>query len=285
MAGRLSEVFKERHDEIVKLRTSGMTYPKMAEIFGCSSTSIRTYCVANGIQGTKKMSLVGKSFDASQLTVLDLDLDPPFKSHETAYKCKCNICGDVATYRRTNVVDGPGCHKCSGTKGGRGYREWEVGQKFGFIKILRQGERAGYVVGECVCGTVREFALQHLKGQGHSRTVSCGCKQKSSGELKIESILEENGIRYQAQYKIPEFSQFALFDFAIFNDDGSLKKLVEYDGEQHFLAIDHFGGEEKLKIQQERDARKNEWCAEHGIELLRIPYTDYHKITLELLVS
>ena len=71
----------------------------------------------------------------------------------------------------------------------------------------------------------------HLKGQGrHSRTISCGCKQKSSGELKIKNILEENNINYKTQYKILDFSLYSSFDFAIFNKDNELIKLIEFDG-------------------------------------------------------
>ena len=277
---RLIDLFLEKHNDIVEMRKQGLSYEKIGQAIGCSSTSIRKYCIENSIQGGKKHAIIGQSFEASNLTVLEVDLNPPFKSHETGYKCSCNICGGIATYRRTNVVEGPGCHKCSGTKGGRGYREWEIGQKFGFIEILDVGSRYGYILGKCECGTVREFALDHLKGRGHSRTISCGCKQKSSGEIKVEGLLRSAGVNYRTQYQIKDFSSYSLFDFAVFDENGELVKLIEYDGEQHFYAVDHFGGEEHFKIQQERDARKNAYCEEHNIPLLRIPYYDYDKVDI-----
>lgn len=122
-----------------------------------------------------------------------------------------------------------------------------------------------------------------MKGRGHSRTISCGCKQQSAGELKIATLLKENGINFQTQYRIDEFSMYSLFDFAIFDDDGNLLKLIEFDGEQHYEPIEYFGGKEKLLIQQERDAKKNKYCADNNIPLLRVPYWDYSRLTIDYL--
>lgn len=144
---RIQNTLNERVDEIRGLRESGNTYKAIGKIIGCSETTIRNFCVKNNIQGDRKTKIIGQLFKKSNLEVLELDSNPPFQSHETAYKCKCIKCGEIKTYRKTNIVNGPGCHKCEGTHGGRGYKEWEVGQKFGYIEILGSGERAGYVIG------------------------------------------------------------------------------------------------------------------------------------------
>jgi very-short-patch-repair endonuclease len=59
--------------------------------------------------------------------------------------------------------------------------------------------------------------------------------------------------------------------------------LIEYDGEQHFRPVEAWGGEEKFILQKERDMRKDAYCEEKGVRLLRIPYTDFNKISLEYL--
>lgn len=283
--GKITDILAAQNETIKNLRMNGESYNHIANILGCSSTTVRKYCISNGIKGNVKNKIIGKKFSQSNLLVLEVDPNPPFKSHETGYRCKCLICGDVQTFRKSNIVNGPGCHKCSDTLGGRGYQEWEIGQKFGYIEILDKGSRNGYILGKCQCGTVREFALKHLKGQGgHSRTISCGCAQKSSGEIKIESLLRENNINFKTQYRIDDFSIYSPFDFAIFNDDGELIKLIEYDGEQHFEPIKLFGGEENFLIQQERDIKKNEYCKKNNIPLLRIPYWDYNKIDIGYLI-
>jgi len=47
---------------------------------------------------------------------------------------------------------------------------------------------------------------------------------------------------------------------------------IEYDGLQHFRAIEYFGGEKTLKITKKHDNIKNEYCLENGIKLYRIRY-------------
>ena len=118
----------------------------------------------------------------------------------------------------------------------------------------------------------------------HSKTISCGCATKTAGEIKIEQILKTAGIQYQSQYRIREFNISAPFDYAIFNQE-TLLCLIEYDGEQHFKPIEFFGGEEAFQKQQERDQKKDEWCKENNIPLLRIPYTDYEQLDAEYLFS
>jgi len=58
---------------------------------------------------------------------------------------------------------------------------------------------------------------------------SCGC-QRSRGESKINTILFDNGINYQTQFWFPDLKdkKYLYFDFAILNENGSIKCLVEY---------------------------------------------------------
>ena len=62
------------------------------------------------------------------------------------------------------------------------------------------------------------------------------------------------------------------FDFVIFDEKG-LNYLIEYDGEQHYGAVEYWGGEEEYAKRKERDGRKNQWAQDHNIPLIRIPYT------------
>ena len=52
----------------------------------------------------------------------------------------------------------------------------------------------------------------------------------------------------------------------------SLNIAIEYHGEQHFKAIDRFGGEEKLLKQQKRDEFVREQCKKNGVLLLELTY-------------
>ena len=60
-----------------------------------------------------------------------------------------------------------------------------------------------------------------------------------------------------------------------------LNTAIEYDGRQHFMAIEYFGGEKAFKTQQDRDHKKDLYCMNEGINLIRIPYTDYKYNTIK----
>ena len=71
----------------------------------------------------------------------------------------------------------------------------------------------------------------------------------------------------------------ARFDF--FLPDYNL--IIEYDGEQHFSG---WGGDpKKLKYTQEHDQYKEQWCKINNITLIRIPYTEYENITLDMILG
>ena len=54
----------------------------------------------------------------------------------------------------------------------------------------------------------------------------------------------------------------------------SLSIGIEYQGKQHYEPIEHFGGEEHFKHQQENDAKKKHLCEKYGVALVEWPYTE-----------
>ena len=59
--------------------------------------------------------------------------------------------------------------------------------------------------------------------------------------------------------------------------------IIEYDGEQHYVGWGK--NYRELEDIQERDAYKTQWCQDNNIPLIRIPYTDYTKLTAEYLLD
>lgn len=53
----------------------------------------------------------------------------------------------------------------------------------------------------------------------------------------------------------------------------SKQTAIEYQGIQHYLPVEFFGGEEALEQRQELDRLKREMCAENKIRLIEWPYT------------
>ena len=97
------------------------------------------------------------------------------------------------------------------------------------------------------------------------------CNNKSKGENKIAKWLDEHNIEYERQYSFPDlkYKQVLFYDFAVINN-GEVKALIEYDGEQHREAVEFFGGEEKLKERLERDELKDGYAKHNNIRLIRI---------------
>lgn len=218
--------------------------------------------------------------------VIERDQHPISKSHETFWISECQNCGNIASVRKTDLDKNP--NSCNNCKGSFIADAYQIGDKYGQLTIIGRGQiknNHSYAICQCNCGNIVEIRVAHLKGQNRHKTISCGCANVSSGELKIRQLLLENNINFQEQYRIKDFSLYAPFDFAIFDNQNNLLKLIEYDGEQHFQAVDFFGGEEQFQLQQERDKKKNKWCEKNNIKLQRIPYQDYDKITIDYLLS
>jgi hypothetical protein len=49
---------------------------------------------------------------------------------------------------------------------------------------------------------------------------------------------------------------------------------VEYMGQQHFEPLEFFGGEAAFKLVLERDKKKTELCASHGVQLIRVRFDE-----------
>ncbi len=72
----------------------------------------------------------------------------------------------------------------------------------------------------------------------------------SRGEIKIEEILQKASLNFEMEYSIAGLNSSngrpLRFDFAVFDDDGNLDFLIEYQGRQHYEASSKFGGKKGL---------------------------------------
>ena len=81
----------------------------------------------------------------------------------------------------------------------------------------------------------------------------------SRGEIKIEDILRAAGVDFVEEYSFPDLVSSSgrplRFDFCVFDDNGDIDFLIEYQGIQHYQAKSKFGGYEGLRKQQFNDMR------------------------------
>ena len=134
---------------------------------------------------------------------------------------------------------------------------------------------------EVICPTHGSFLQRpssHFSGNG------CPSCRWSLGEKKVSSFLEKNLIRFETQKRFPECkNKFQLkFDFYLTD----LNILIEYDGIQHFMPVDYFGGAEAFEYQKKLRKIKEKFCEEQKIELVKISYLDdVNEILTNLLLS
>lgn len=114
-------------------------------------------------------------------------------------------------------------------------------------------------------------------------------KIASRGELKIKDILMMNQIKFEQEYIFPELvssnGRPLRFDFIVFDDDGNIDFLIEFQGEQHYTSVDHFGGPMHLQRQKYNDSKKREFCMRKNYPLVTVPFWDYEKLNYDYLFN
>ncbi len=111
----------------------------------------------------------------------------------------------------------------------------------------------------------------------------------SRGEIKIHEILEMNDINFVEEYSFPDLISSSgrplRFDFAIFDEDGELAFLIEYQGIQHYEPKPKFGGVRGLWQQKYNDGQKKKYCALHNIILVEIPYWEEGLVNFDYIME
>jgi len=96
------------------------------------------------------------------------------------------------------------------------------------------------------------------------------CNLGSKFEQIIGYYLDELKVKYIREYPLILDGHSYRFDFYLPEQN----YIIEYHGEQHFKAYEHFGGEEKLKKIQQSDAIKKQWCLDNDIKFKQFDYTN-----------
>lgn len=238
----------------------------------------------------KKLNLINQKY--GYLTVIG-EADKRIRGLVT-WHCKCD-CGneiDVTTNAlRSGNTQSCGClHKKQLIERNTSKSTVKINNKYGKLLVIedlglrpqksrQKNER--WSLCKCDCGNFIEVSNNMLQSGWKQ---SCGCLN-SKGELKIENILQQYNLNYVKQYSFNELrginNGLLRFDFGVIIDN-QLKYLIEFDGRQHIQGYDteywkHYSNEEIT----EYDNRKNRWCKEHQIPLIRIPYTHLAELKIE----
>ena len=160
-----------------------------------------------------------------------------------------------------------------------------VGQRFGKLLVVEETKERQYekVVWKCQCdcGNIVYLNTTRLR-QGND--ISCGCQKTSYGASQIEKLLKNNNLNYKKEYSNKELNG-KRFDFALLNKNNEVIRLIEFDGEQHYRYSGGWNTKKNMILTQQRDQVKNEYALSHNIPLVRIPYWERDKITLDMILG
>ena len=228
---------------------------------------------------SNKMAGIRKRKSHSQyvndLSVLNSNIEPvePYINTDTAILHKCKTCGYIWAIKPNHTLSGHGCPKC-GFKRSSDIRKKEHGQYvFELLEVNPNieaiEEYVNYntsIVHRCKkCNYKWSIDPSHtMRGQG------CPICNESHGERQITTWLDHQHIEYKPQYRFDDCrDKYTLpFDFYLPRHN----VCIEYNGKQHYEAIDFFGGEEAFNIRQYHDRIKDDYCKNNGIHMLRISY-------------
>lgn len=224
---------------------------------------------------TTLIDLIGKKF--GRLTVISRENS---NDNKTLWKCQCD-CGAIVICDggklRKGLTRSCGCYAkeiASKTRlidlTGETFGEWTVIKRAN-DHITPKGTKIPKWICKCNCGTERKVFGAILRN-GNSK--SCGCITVSRGEALIANTLNQYHISYQSEYSFPDLlskTGFPLrFDFCLFDND-KIVALIEYQGEQHYIASKSgFGDIQRLYT----DPQKRKYCKTHNLELFEIRYNE-----------
>lgn len=216
------------------------------------------------------IDLVGKRF--GYLTVLErghTDIN-----RNIYWKCQCD-CGTIKEISGNNLrgekIKSCGCQMAKKPLN-------LLGQKFGKLTPIKQvyiNDKAGWLC-QCDCGNQTTVITNVLLS---GRTKSCGCINYSIGEKNIAELLEQNNIAFIREYKFQDLSNYR-YDFYL----PEYNRLIEFDGKQHYMSSGTWD-KDTLEQRQNRDEEKNQYALNHNIDLVRIPYWQRDKITLDMILG
>ncbi len=183
-------------------------------------------------------------------------------------------------------LEGEGCPKCGRIKANNSisYSQDEFVKKcskihnnkydYSLVKYNRSSDIVTIICPEH--GEFKHKAANHLMGQGCQK---CGFKSQLFLFEKLTSFFKNECFSWEYRAK---WLGRQRIDICI----EKYKIAIEYDGQQHFYPIDHFGGESEFKKRVKYDALKERLCEENGFKLFRIKYNytdeDFYNLCVEI---
>lgn len=199
---------------------------------------------------------------------------------KTKIKVQCKKCEKIYPTEPRNVLRN-GCHNCANR---RTPEEFEIKLKEihsnEIIALEKYKTHRDYIKVKHKCGFIWNVQSGELI---RKNPVGCPLCASSKGNKKIQNILIKNNITFEREKRFStcKYKNPMPFDFFIPQN----KILIEFDGEQHFIAIDFWGGQKGLDERMVKDRIKDEWAKKNNYKLFRIKFDSNINIEMKKILK
>lgn len=192
-------------------------------------------------------------------------------------KIFCKTCNEFFYQLASVHLQGSGCPSCANKKTSLRCRKkfstfikqakFIHGDKYSYRESIYTGAEKKIKI---FCKKCNKFFEQtpanHLNGKG------CPYCNISKGEQQIEKLLIKYNIKYirQKRFINCKYKNTLAFDFYL----PDYNTCIEFQGEQHYKAINFFGGMPAFLKRQKRDKKKKQFCKKNNISLVEISYLE-----------
>lgn len=272
----LSKYINNTTEIEIRHNVCGQIYRTKPKYFLAGSRCHSCQVKKNGLKRRLSAKEFGKRFN--QLSKGEYELLTPYITCTKQIKVRHNVCGYVYKVYPQNFLAGGRCRKCF-VKNEHAEKAWTTKQ---FKKLVFKLEDDNYEVRSKYYNNYTKIKLYHQKcGKEYYVLPSnflegnrCPYCKSSKGEQAIAKSLDTKSIRYKREKTFdhcinPKTRKKLQFDFYL----PTYNLCIEYDGIQHQIEVNFWGGALGLKERKYRDSLKNRFCEKYQIDLLRIPYT------------
>jgi hypothetical protein len=141
--------------------------------------------------------------------------------------------------------------------------------KYTYEKVIYVTSKINVIITCPIHGDFNQTPNAHICNRG------CPICASSTGELKIQRWLKENGIDFVRQKIFKTAYPYNKLRFDFFLPTQNI--LIEFNGAQHYRPVDYFNGLIGYNKQVDSDKRKKEFSNINKIRLVVIPYWDFEK--------
>jgi hypothetical protein len=234
------------------------------------------------INGSKNRTKTKESFICDAIKIHGNKYDyseSEIYNRKDKVKISCKIHGMFFMQTPKDHLNGKGCNVCSGNK----KKDTIIfiqeakkihGDKYDYSKANYIGANEKICI---ICPIHGEFNQQV---RDHT-SKGCGCPEckSSKGERKISKVLTENDIKYIPQHTFDSCKSKRVLPFDFYLPDHNA--CIEFNGRQHYISVNFFGGEDGLIKIKATDKIKKDYCKKNNIKLFSIRYNECFKSKMD----